>query len=104
MPTAGIYTYKDGDASGKVSLVQETWGDKKLHWVIKYDQGFKPPSAGLTQSSETVGTGSDQDINAEITNGSLKLVKESFAPTPVKAGRRRTRRKSRARKSRRSRK
>jgi len=95
MPTAGTYTYKDGDASGPVSLVQETWRDKKLHWVIKYDKGFKPPSAGLNQTSETIGTGSDEDIDAEIANGNLTL---------ASGGRRRTRRKSRARKSRRSRK
>ena len=99
MPAEGTYTYKDeGDKSGPVGLVQQKWRDGKTHWVIMYNKGWRPSWAGAGQTQEVIGTGSDEETDAEIANGNLTLASGGRRRT------RRTRRKSRARKSRRYRK
>ena len=102
----GIYTYKLMGKSGRVSLEHTTSHRGVEFWVIRYNQGWNPndaPLYGHATDFEVL----DLDYAEElISDGRLKPVKgdrESFSPTPVSAGRR-TRRKTRARKSRRYRK
>ena len=106
-PKEGIYTYTVEGKTGKVSLGGHKSPIGIQFWVIQYDQGWNPnPFTPLDPSYQPKFEvlGEAAYANELIASGRLKLVKESFAPTPVKAGRRRSRRKTRARKSRRYRK
>jgi len=106
-PKEGLYTYTVEGKTGKVRLEGHK-SPKGTFWVIHYDQGWNPhgdaPGFGEPGQPKFELLDEGPYTNELITTGRLKLVKESFAPTPVKAGRRRSRRKTRARKSRRYRK
>jgi hypothetical protein len=108
-PKEGVYTYTVEGKTGKVRLEHVTTARGIQYWVIRYDQGWNP-NAGSVGDDEPAHPFELLDegpyTKGLIASERLKLVKESFAsaPTPVKAGRRRSRRKTRARKSRRYRK
>jgi hypothetical protein len=108
-PKEGVYTYTKEGKTGKVRLELNTSPRGPQFWLIHYDQGWNPnPFTVLDPSYQPKFEILDEGPYTKglIASGRLKLVKESFAsaPTPVKAGRRRSRRKTRARKSRRYRK
>jgi hypothetical protein len=102
-PKEGVYTYTVEGKTGKVRLEHVTTARGTQYSAIRYDQGWNP-NAGSVGDDEPARDFELLDpgyANELIASGRLKLVE---APTPVKGGRRRSRRKTRARKSRRYRK